>query len=799
MALIVSFFSDIKMSQPKKRPSGAEFRKRAKLKLEENKKYSGTIKNWLSKEDENNQTKTDDCLFLDCSTPSTSSTSVHMQSFTSGTESEPGTKFESEPQEDTESPFNSVENPTPIQQSLEREPETFSFDPDPANWVVNNELRDYVSQHGLIQNKEANFSKAKKEYGNRFWSFSGTHFHRYLANGEKQDRAWLVYSETKCAVFCGPCRLFHSETQWESSFVKNGFSDWKNVTSRLKEHENSLSHKNNTITLKERGEKLGKVNSQLTEMIDREISYWQMLLQRVVVVIKALASRGLPFRGSTEVFGSNSNGNYMMLLEVIAEFDPFLAEHIRKYGNPGKGHISYLSSTICDEFIELLGKQVTNYILEEAKSSQYFSLIVDSTPDISHVDQLSFVIRYVKQNGEAVERFLKFLPHIGHKALDMFNAVTETLQLFGLDIQKCRGQSYDNASNMSGIYSGLQARILDVSPLASYIPCAGHSLNLVGTHAVDSCIEAVTLFTLLEELYNFFSSSTHRWAVLSKYKNTTLTTKSLSTTRWSARHDALRALQEEWPAIIRALETLESDTDQKSKTRAEAKGLLSRLNRLETAIMAKLWGTILFRLHKVNKYVQNEDIDAMAVVEVFKSLISFFEELRNQFDLYENKALDVCENKVYEHDKRRRTTRKLQDDESRDGEVSLSGRDNFRVNTFLPIIDKVKKQLTMRMDAYEEFIGKFSAVIKLSDLTTEELEDEVKNLLTVFKNDLEPSIFDELVHLKSHLAANKIGNKKPSSLYKWLTGNNLQDIYPNVEILLRMFICTPVTNASAER
>lgn len=89
-----------------------------------------------------------------------------------------------------------------------------------------------------------------------------------------------------------------------------------------------------------------------------------MLLQRVVV-IKALSSRGLPFRESTEVFGSNSNGNYTMFLKVIAEFDPFLAGHIRKYGNPGKGHISYLSSTICDEFIELLGKQVTKYILEE--------------------------------------------------------------------------------------------------------------------------------------------------------------------------------------------------------------------------------------------------------------------------------------------------------------------------------------------------------------------------------------------------------------------------------------------------
>lgn len=126
---------------------------------------------------------------------------------------------------------------------------------------------------------------------------------------------------------------------------------------RLKEHENLVSHKNNTTTLKERGDKLGKVDSQVTEMIDQEISTWKMLLQRVVIVIKALASRGLPFRRSTEVFGSNSNGNYMMMLG-LAEFDTFLADHIIKCGNPRKGKISYLSSNICDEFIELLGKQV---------------------------------------------------------------------------------------------------------------------------------------------------------------------------------------------------------------------------------------------------------------------------------------------------------------------------------------------------------------------------------------------------------------------------------------------------------
>ncbi len=34
----------------------------------------------------------------------------------------------------------------------------------------------------------------------------------------------------------------------------------------------------------------------------------------------------------------------MMCLELLAEVDPFIATHIASHGNPGKGHVSYLSS-----------------------------------------------------------------------------------------------------------------------------------------------------------------------------------------------------------------------------------------------------------------------------------------------------------------------------------------------------------------------------------------------------------------------------------------------------------------------
>ena len=63
----------------------------------------------------------------------------------------------------------------------------------------------------------------------------------------------------------------------------------------------------------------------------------------------------------------------------------------------------------------------------------------------------------------------------------MMNVVLDTLLEHDLSVMECRGQSYDNASNMSGKYHGLQANITQINPLPEYVPCSAHSLNLVGS------------------------------------------------------------------------------------------------------------------------------------------------------------------------------------------------------------------------------------------------------------------------------------------------------------------------------
>jgi len=257
------------------------------------------------------------------------------------------------------------------------------------------------------------------------------------------------------------------------------------------------------LTLKNRGTLTNRIDSGLLDQINDEVNYWKNVLKRVVVVVKTLAIRRLAFRGNSEKIGCPHNGNFLMSMELIAQFDPFLASHISKHANKGKASTSYLSFRTYEQFITLMSDKVLENILKEVQTAKYFSIIVDSTPDISHTDQLSFVIRYVL-DGYPKERFMCFLENTGHKSEQLADSVLTTLALYNIDLANLRGQSYDNASNMSGAYSGLQARIKEVNPLAEYSPCAAHSLNLVGSCAANCCEEACHFFELLQAVYCFY-------------------------------------------------------------------------------------------------------------------------------------------------------------------------------------------------------------------------------------------------------------------------------------------------------
>ena len=66
-----------------------------------------------------------------------------------------------------------------------------------------------------------------------------------------------------------------------------------------------------------------------------------------------------------------------------------------------------LIQTISEGLIEIIVQKVHVLIMDEVNSSGYVSLSVDSTPDLSHIGQLSVVLRYVVDE-EPIDSFLTF-------------------------------------------------------------------------------------------------------------------------------------------------------------------------------------------------------------------------------------------------------------------------------------------------------------------------------------------------------------------------------------------------------
>uniref|UniRef100_A0A8C5E2Z2 TTF-type domain-containing protein n=1 Tax=Gouania willdenowi TaxID=441366 RepID=A0A8C5E2Z2_GOUWI len=627
------------------------------------------------------------------------------------------------------------------QEPLDPERVLARYPSDPAKWdQIDDRTREYFALNNPCQNI-GDFSASQRKYGDINRSLTKEHFFRKKLNGETLSRKWLVYSPSTGTVFCYCCKLFSIR---DNQFV-TGFNDWKNCANRLHEHENSMDHRTAVLSLSSLGNKNARRDSNIVQQHESERAYWLNILKRIVATIQFLSSRGLPFRGDDELVGSPHNGNFLGCLELISRFDPLLSEHLARYGNKGRGHTSYLSSTVCDEFIQLMAKKVLHAIVKEVKDGKYFSIIVDSTPDITHVDQLALVIRYVlKKSGEPVERFLEFIPLHGHTAEHMEETLKSELKELDIDLMDCRGQSYDNASNMAGKYSGLQARIKNKNPNADFIPCSAHSLNLVGACAAECCLEAISFFGFIQNLYNFFSASTRRWEILTAHLTKCergLTLKSLSSTRSSARADATKALRFGYKAIQDALNEIKVDHGTPRAAQYEASQLITVMETLETAVMTVLWDELLRRINFTSKALQEVQIDVCTVPILHSSLIEYMGQARNDFDVYEAEAKTLTATEGYKADSQRRRVKKVMFGESAGPEVRRSGREAFLIDTH-----------------YEDFTAEFCQFISM-------VKDE----------------------------------ESVMAMYKKLLELGLRDAFPNVDICLRMYLTLPIANCSGER
>ncbi|ODM87435.1 Zinc finger MYM-type protein 1, partial [Orchesella cincta] len=237
-----------------------------------------------------------------------------------------------------------------------------------------------------------------------------THFLRML----KLDKA-----------YCETCWLFanRSSPQFRPEWIL-GVSDWQHLSQKISRHETSLSH--------------------IQAMRDR-MNYEEN---------RSIKSANNPLRGHTEKTGDPNPGNFLREVKLLAEFDPVLKDLI--YDKRQK--VKYLGHEIQNEIIQTVSTAVKLEICEEIRKARYFSIVLDSTTDISKREQVSFVLRYCQfdePNFTIVtkESFVGFFDLDNRSAKGYEKLLMRILKDLQLDFAFCRGQGYDGAS-VSGEHNG---------------------------------------------------------------------------------------------------------------------------------------------------------------------------------------------------------------------------------------------------------------------------------------------------------------------------------------------------------
>ncbi|XP_075666076.1 uncharacterized protein LOC142635909 [Castanea sativa] len=174
------------------------------------------------------------------------------------------------------------------------------------------------------------------------------------------------------------------------------------------------------------------VNHFTTEQIASN----RLQLKASIFIVRYLAFQAIAFRGQDESFSSLNRGNFF---ESLAKLKKAIREEIG-----------------------------------DAK----FCIMVGEAHDESMKEQMAVVFRYIDAEGFVKDQFLGLIHVVDTAALILKKGIYSLLSQHYLDIQNIRGQGYDGANNMRGMWNGLQALILNDCPYAYYIHCFAHRLQL---------------------------------------------------------------------------------------------------------------------------------------------------------------------------------------------------------------------------------------------------------------------------------------------------------------------------------
>lgn len=628
-----------------------------------------------------------------------------------------------------------------------------------------------------------------------------------MPNGEQFKREWIVYSKNLNAVHCFCCFIFDKNREDKGFTALNGYNDWQHLSEKVKHHEKTQKHLTNYTCWKIVSNEISNqktVDKELLKQMQAEKERLREVFKRLVAFVIFFARQNIAFTGETSDINDpkDKNGNFQQLVKTVATFDHVLKEHLEQNKT-----VHYLSPKIQNELIAIIGSKVKLEIVERIKKSKYYSIIVDTTPDVTHSEQMTLVFRYVFFNEETelyeiAESFVGFLKIFDKTGQGISDAILNELNALSLNPDDLRGQAYDNGSNMKGKNIGVQKKIQEKYPRARYNPCASHSLNLLVNDAADATGASINFFSFLNHIYVFFSGSTNRWDILHKHLNkpTNLTPKPLSTTRWSSRIDAVKPLHRNVDKFVDALKEIANSNDFDAKVRHEARSILDKIDYVFLCCV-NVWHDILFQINIASQALQSISSNVQTAIKALENLLTYLqcykesEWMKAVENARETADMIGVEAEFIDDDKRKTSARQYR--------TSI---DSFKTNFLDHIIEVATESANERFDALKDFDQVFSFLYDFSNYDSnkesgklQESCERLANVLTSNENaDIDPNdLFCEFPFVATLVKSQKITNS--IDILNVIKQNNVENMVPNMVIAYRIMLSMPVSVASGER
>ena len=158
---------------------------------------------------------------------------------------------------------------------------------------------------------------------------------------------------------------------------------------------------------------------------------------------------------------------------------------------------------------------------------------------------------------------------------------------------------------MSGKYSGTQAHIRKKQPLALYVHCGAHCVNLI---AQKACTASIVVRDALDWVHQLgvlcgqsgkFKHMFHTIAISDHGTSSAL--KPLCATRWTVRHGAIHSVLTQYDSILTALEEMAGTN---SPTATTANGLFQQFMRGSTVVGLVMAQAVIGELECLNRSLQ---------------------------------------------------------------------------------------------------------------------------------------------------------------------------------------------------